>query len=139
MPLVVTDAAERSALETWLRVEQDERPANLGLFTNNYVPVAGSTLAALTEATFLGYALKVLAPEVWTTPVTQAGRAVSQYGEVAQSWTNTGEETQRVYGYFILSFDGTLLVWLERWAAFVDVAPGGTISVLPVLTARSEF
>lgn len=78
----------------------------IGLFTNNTPITADTNMAALTEATFTGYAQKTLtamgAPYI--DPIT--GDYVSD--GVAVSWQMTALPGQTIYGAFVL--DSTMVL-----------------------------
>lgn len=138
MPLVVTDAGEKALLDVALRGDTTKRPYRLRLFVNDYLPHEYSTPGQVTPATFGGYADLILDPAQWQPAVTVAGTAESVYGSMAHQWLSTGLVPQRVYGYYVVTEDGAILIWAERFNEPVDIAPGGTFQLRPMFSGRSK-
>ncbi len=112
-------------------------PLTLKLFKNNYTPVAGTTLAALTEADFNGYVAKALTN--WTSPTPVASRAQTQADPV--NWTKgVGGTGNSIYGYYVIDNAGNLL-WAERDPnAPIDMnTDGKQYLILPRYTLVTEF
>lgn len=72
----------------------------LKLFSNNYTPLAGDTVAAYTEVSGGGYAAKTLVVASWS--IVSGNPTVASYA--AQDFAFTGATTApgTVYGYYII-------------------------------------
>jgi hypothetical protein len=111
------------------------------LYINNYNPVQTTTLADLTEASYVGYARQLLA--TWT-PAVADGTNGAVISAPASFWHGTGPPPpQRVYGWFALQLDWTAtprLLWAERGSPSVVLGPGSGLLILnPVFDFRSVF
>jgi hypothetical protein len=107
------------------------------LFQNDYVPVDGTVLANLTEATFQGYASQGIA--AFGLSVIAGPRAIAQ----AASLTFTkgfGGVTNQIYGYYVIDAFANLL-WAERDPAspIPLVNTGDSYVITPTFSLRSEF
>lgn len=139
MPLIVPDAAEAVFVLATVKGEAPDPPRKIRLFKNDLVPDAETVIGDVTPADFDGAAAITLDPDEWQSPVNVGGRAETQYGTVAQQWTNGGGASQTVYGYYCTNEAGDVLLWVERFSAPIDVAPAGVVEVLPKFTLRSEY
>lgn len=136
--ILVPDAGERAMLDVTLRAPLvTDIVLSLRLYKNDYTPVAASVLADFTEATFMGYFRRDLARADWSTPVTVLGRARSEHGTAALTWTNSGA-SQTVYGYFIVDPGTAIVWWAERFNVPRVVPNGGQLVLQPALTGRTE-
>lgn len=137
MSLIVPDAAKIPWMKIWTG-EKAPVTLTIKLFRNDYVPVKGTVLGSLTEATFTGYASIDL-----TNPVTQPALDGTDRAWVLWdlvSWTKAGATGNTIYGYWVEDDDGNLL-YVERfdsggWAMTVD---GTILQFYPRLTERSQF
>lgn len=113
-------------------------PAEIKLFKNNYTPVAGTTLANLTEADFSGYASVVLAG--WTAAAIGAGGRAYSQADLVTFAHNGGVTANSIYGYWVVDSGGTLL-WAERFATapITMSGLGDSIVVIPQTADKSEF
>lgn len=114
----------------------------VGLYKNDWTPVVGDTIAAVTPADFGGYSGRIVLNAwdtggiVFTTP-----RAIVLHPFV--TWTADGTSTNDIYGYYVTTGGGVLL-WAERRVdapipAVMGTVAGQTYSVIPKMTDRSEF
>ncbi len=102
----------------------DPTNAHVRLFSNNYVPAIGDTVANYTEASYSGYA----AQSIGLIPGLTWDSVNSRYLAIwsALSFVGTGGSPQNVYGYYVTAADGTLL-----WA---ETITGGPVSMGPTTT-----
>ena len=114
----------------------------IGLFKNDWTPVVGDTISAVTPCDFGGYTGTIVL-DSWDTGGLSFvdPRAVVLHPFV--TWTADGTTTNNVYGYYVQTTGGVLL-WAERRVdspvpAVVGVVAGQTYSVIPKMTMRSEF
>ena len=132
MALVVPNCGEIK-IAAWALDSQD---LTLKLYTNDYSPVATTTTANFTEATFTGYSAKTLSKTSWNTPTTDAnGKALIVYSD-AQSWT--AGSTQTIYGYYVVSANDNTLIWAEKFGVARSIASGDTLTITPQITCSSE-
>ncbi len=133
------DVGERLMLNYIVQSESGQLARSLRLYKNDYTPVPTSAVADFVEATFPGSEGKFINHLLWSAAVTVAGEAVSQYDSMAQQWTNTGEESQTVYGYYVTNEDGDEVLWAQRFTDPINVEPDGTIQVWPSLAMKSRY
>lgn len=83
-----------------------------GLFQNNYVPVAGMTLASFAAATFNGYAVKAVNYAV-AAVITPGGK-----GSITANlltWTPAGIAIQNtIFGYYVYRVGDGIVFYAER-------------------------
>jgi hypothetical protein len=105
----------------------------LHLYTNNYTPVAGSTVANFTECAAAGYAAITLAGASWAIS-TSAGTTTASYA--AQTFNLTASAV--IYGYFVTNAAGTIVLWAELFtsAPFNIPSGGGSVQVTPKITLK---
>lgn len=115
-------------------------PWELMLFTNDYTPDQGTTLADLTEATFSGYSRETLTRSIWTSPTVIDDHAVSTYGTTPIQWISSGGPTETPYGVGYVDVAAGVLRFVQRFepADIRAVAPGGVLTFLPRLTLTTE-
>ena len=98
----------------------------LGLFTNNYTPVAGSILSNFTACTITGYAAIALTPATWVT----SGNPIT-YPQ--QTFTFTGGFGATIYGYYI--YGASKCYWAELLTVpFVPANNGDNLKITLQLT-----
>jgi hypothetical protein len=109
------------------------------LFVNDYTPIGSTNLADLVEASFTGYSRRAIDRAGWGAPVVAGGVATATHA-TPQTWTNGNVGDVTVYGCAYLDVTFNVLRFAERFdsADIVAVNPGGTITVLPVFTYRSQ-
>ena len=124
--MVIPNEGKVLALDRWL--DPDNTPGEdwvIRLFSNNYTPVAGSTLADFTEASFTGYAAVTLDPADFATATITSDVAYST-NSVTPTFTCTGGGGQTVYGWYAEgSTSGKVLAAQKFDAARVIVAGSG--------------
>lgn len=87
----------------------------IGLFQNDYTPVATSTPGNFTPADFTGYAPVVLNPANWPYPSIVADHPEMTYDAPGGiEWTNTGA-SQTIYGFFVYNNDIGNYLFAERF------------------------
>jgi hypothetical protein len=129
MALVVPDVAEILMLQYLVNLVQ---PGNrvLHLYTNNYVPTDGTTLANLTEANQNGYSPITLVGSGWTVSQS-AGVTTALYSEQTFPFLTGATLT----GYYVTTTQNALL-WVEIFSNGPFTLPdvGGEIAVTPTIT-----
>jgi len=95
MATVFTDEGEKDVLDVYLATAG----VRVGLFQNNYVPVAGSVLADLTAATFSGYAVGT---PVYGAATTVANRA-NAVAAALNFDHNGGATANTIYGWYVFN------------------------------------
>ncbi len=128
--IVVPDVGEVPLLRKMLKdaLSVDET-YTLHLFVNDETPDDDTVIGDLTEASFTGYATKVLTRAGWGAPGTAGGITSSVYAQ--QQFDNTGGPTETVYGYYVTATDGGELLWLERLDDPRVVASGDNAKITP--------
>lgn len=135
--LLVPDVGEKVLLD-YLRSSFQSMPLILRLFQNDHVPTPADDITAYVEANFDGYSQIVLGGP-WSVASMLDGRAF--IAQVVQVWTSSGAVTPNdIWGYYIVTSDGTRLVLAERFpvAPVLVSAAGDQVVVTPSLTLRSE-
>lgn len=136
--IVIPDEGDIELLTKTLKATLDvDESYSLRLYRNDYTPVAGSTLAAFTEATFQGYFRWDLSRAGWSVPVISAGRAVSEWTLNEVAWT-IASGTQDIYGYYVVAPLLAKVAWAERFNEPRTLTAGEKLIVLPRLTGRGE-
>jgi hypothetical protein len=128
--LLIPDEGETRLLTEILDGATVRENWTLKLYQNNYTPVASSSAANFTEATFTGYAAKTLtrtitastwqavaegAPSGAWNPQANVGK--STYGSSAQVFSITGGTAQTIYGYFVVGATSGKVLFAEIFAA----------------------
>lgn len=108
MSLVVPNVAEPVLLNYMLKATSFPNYV-LKLYSNNYTPIAASTLPNFTEATFSGYTARTFSRTEWAS-ATQNPSGKGESSATMISWTAASSET--VYGYYVESSTADLL-WAE--------------------------
>jgi hypothetical protein len=139
MPLVVPNVGKINLLAEFFPTSLfnllEIRP-----YTSDVAPDAESVTSDFSFA--IGRGLDAIAigdSAEWSAPAIVSGRAQAQYGTSAQQWTLTGSGDVTVYGYVVTIEGGGDLIWAERFASPIEMVPGGTLQILPVLTLDSEY
>lgn len=139
MAIVVPDEGERYFLNLLLR---DTVPSTLkfiiGLYRGDWTPNRESVLADVLEANFSGYLPLEADRSVWTAAQTVGGSAQSTYGVLFQQWIPSSG-TQRIYGWYARDEDSNVLLWAERFSAFIDASPAVPVFLMPVVQLHSTF
>jgi hypothetical protein len=127
MPLLVPDVGEVELLSRMLN-KGATGDVILRLYSNNYTPVEGATVASFTQCTAAGYAAKTLTGASWAV-ATNAGTTEASYAE--QIFTFTAAQT--VYGYYVTNSANTIALWAEIFtgAPFNIPSGGGSVKVTP--------
>lgn len=135
MALVVANVGENQLMTWALKGTSVTENLTLKLYTNNYTPVAGSTAGSFTECAVSGYSAKTLSRASWGDPSTNgSGKAEMAYA--SQTFTFTGSGT--IYGYYIVSASGAVLMWAELFSSARSVASGDSLTITPKITGNSE-
>lgn len=130
MTLLVPDVGEVQLLKFALGVDASENQT-LKLYVTNVTPAEGDTAGSYTEATGGGYSAITLTKTSWSVS-TSAGTTTGSYAQ--QTFTFTGALTTNpdIYGYFVVSATGGILLWAEKAAAtFTPTNNGDTYKVTP--------
>jgi hypothetical protein len=120
-----------------LVAELNANPASLRLFQNNKTPADGDVAADYTVATFSGYANFTLNGTFTAGYTNSAGKAETV--EDLRTFAHDGGGTNNsVYGWYILSSGGTLLM-AERFADAPRTMQSGSADIIitPKITLRS--
>lgn len=109
------------------------------LWVNNFIPTGAVTLADLVEASFTGYSRRALQWDGWSVPAVAGGLATSTQ-PTSQTWTNGNPGDVTVYGCAYFDPTYNVLRFVQRFDPpdIVAVNPGGTITVTPAFTYRSQ-
>lgn len=118
MAIVVPNAFEVLVLNWILKTEN----LSLRLYSNNYTPVEGSTLAAFTEVIGGGYAAKTLIAANWTN--TAGDPSFGLYAQQTFSFTGPTSAPSTIYGYYVVDA-ANVVRWAERF-------PGANVPFTPV-------
>jgi hypothetical protein len=108
------------------------------LYSNNYTPVDGSTLANFTEATFTGYTELDIMRSDFSTPVIVANVAEAQTS-VPPEWTCTGGAAQDIYGWYLVGVDSGKVLAAQRFDAVRTMAAGATETLDPFKIKLKTF
>lgn len=135
MALVVSNVGEIQLMTWALKGVSVTENLSLKLYTNNYSPVASSIASNFTECAISGYSAKTLSRASWSNPVTNiTGKAEMSYA--TQTFTFTGSGT--IYGYYIVSESGNVLLWAELFPTARAVVSGESLAVTPKIVGSSE-
>lgn len=137
MALIAANEGELTLLGWMLRDTSVTDGVHVHLYTNDYTPLATSTVASFTEATFTGYADVTLSRATWGAPSTVSGKASSTYG-TDPTFTCSGGASQTCYGYYVTTVDDATLLWAERFDTSRTIASGETLTVVVKATLNSE-
>lgn len=118
MAIVVPNAFEVLVLE-WILNNVN---LSLRLYSNDYTPVEGSTLASFTEVAGGGYTPKTLTAGGWT--VTAGDPSFGTYAQQIFNFTGATNAPGTIYGYFILD-PSNVVRWAERF-------PGANVPFTPI-------
>lgn len=127
MALLVPDVGEVEMLKRILNFSATG-DVRIHLYSNNYTPVEGSTVANFTECSAAGYAAITLAGASWSIATT-TGTSEASYAQ--QTFTFTA--TQVVYGYYVTNSANTIVLWAELFTGgpFNIPSGGGSVKVTP--------
>lgn len=109
---------------------------NIQLFSVDTAITDATVLGDLTFATFSGSAAEELDPSVFGAAAVTSHIASITYG-AAFSWTNGDGSPRDVYGYAVWDDDDSEFLFGENFGTVQTLAPGGTLSVIPVIKDRS--
>lgn len=101
-------------------------PGSVGLFVNDYTPVAGSNVASFTEASWSGYARETAVS--WTSAAITSDIAYTDSGTLTFTVTSGGTGTN-CYGYFVADLGNTICLFAERFDTPIAVVDGVDIVV----------
>jgi len=134
--LLVPNVSEMSVLNV-LSTAFNAAALHYHLYHNNHTPADNDVLADYTEATFDGYALKVV--NTFAPAILIAGRAYTAADPLL--WTATGGVTPNsVFGYYVTDASDVTLYWAELFTGgpIVIDSLGDTVPLVPSFTLRSE-
>lgn len=114
-------------------------PWKLILWTNDYTPVAATTLANLVEATFGGYGRANLDRNLWGAPVVSGGCALSEWGDGPVEYIVSGPPYETIRGCAYLDTSYNVLRFVQRFdsADIKTVELGAVYKVPPQYTLTS--
>lgn len=135
MALVVANVGENLLLQYAFKTSSGAENFTLKLFTNNYTPVAGSIASNFTECAISGYSAKTLTRGSWNDASTN-GSNKAEISYATQSWTFSGSGT--VYGYYVVSASGGVLLWAELFPSARTIASTDVLNLTPKFTFNSE-
>lgn len=134
MPLVLPNDGLPSLLQWMLREAIAGVPDLVfTLWVNDLEPDQDTVLADLTIASFGGFQEQTLTRAGWTSPVIDAGQAVSTWGTVPTEWTVT-QGPEEIFGWAAYNPDTLQLVIVERFDVSRTPGVGEKIAVLPRVT-----
>lgn len=130
MALLMPAVGEVEALKRMLNYSATGNVV-LHLYSNNYTPVEGSTVASFTECTASGYAAKTLTGSSWSITTT-SNVTTASYAEQ----TFTFSAAQVVYGYYVTDAANAIVLWAELFSGspFNIPSGGGSVKVTPKIT-----
>lgn len=136
MPAIIVYQGSMNAVDAW--TARNTGFNRVGLFQNDLVVRPWHTLANLVPCNFSGYT-GPLSLGGWTPAAMEGDQAVSRAAECI--WThNGGPVANYVFGYYIVSAAGELLLAERDPDAPVLVAVGGVLfRCVPTYTSRSRF
>lgn len=105
---------------------------DLHLYTNNYDPALGDTVANYTEASFTGYAKGVILGAGWGAVTVAAHVASSTHGTTF-TFTNTGSSPVTIYGYYVTDTSDANLKWAESFDTARILNTGDELQITPKL------
>lgn len=135
MALVVPNVGEVQLMTWALKGTSVTENLTLKLYTNNYAPVAGSNAGNFSECAIAGYSAKTLTRGTWGNPTT-GGNGKAEMVYPAQTFTFTASGT--IYGYYVVSASGNVLLWAELFTPARSVNSGDSLAVTPKLVGSSE-
>ena len=131
--LLVPDVGEVALLSRALGRASAE-DVDLKLFASNTTPAEGDTAATYTEATGGGCVDKTLSMASWSV-ATSSGTTTAAYAEQAFTFTGPLTTNADIYGYYVVSPTGSVLLWAERAGSiFTPANNGDTYKVTPQIT-----
>lgn len=137
MGIIVTNAGE-NILNKWLFKDTSiTENLTLCLYVNDYTPVATSTTANFTEASFTDYTSKTLSRASFNDPSTN-GSGKSEITYAQQSWTVGTGSSATIYGYFIKGATSGTTIFAEKFATPRTYAAGDSFQMNPKISLFSE-
>lgn len=131
---IVTNEGEKALLD-WMFRGTGENLV-LHLFKTNVTPTATSIVADFTESDFTGYVTKTLTRASWNVGSTDgAGKGLLEYS-ADQTYSPTTD--QDLWGYYLVSATGGVLIAAENYGAARAVVNGDTLTIQPKVTLKSE-
>lgn len=131
--LLVPNVGEVQLLKFALGVDASENQS-LRLFVNDITPAEGDTAATYTEAAGAGYAAKALIKTAWSVG-SSGGVTTGTYAEQTFDFTGPLTTNPNIYGYYVLSASGGILLWAERaGTVFTPANNGDAYKVTPAIT-----
>lgn len=137
--MVIPNEGKQLALDRWL--DPDNSPGEnwvIRLYSNNYTPVDGSTVANFTEAAFTGYAAVSLNPATFPTSSISANVAVSTY-PTAPTFTCTGGGGQTVYGWYAEGATSGKVLAAQKFDAARVIVSGSNEKLDPFTISFKTF
>lgn len=137
MALIVTNSGENLFNGYVFKSTSISENFVLCLYTNNYDPVATSTTANFTEASFTDYTSKTLTRGSFNDPSTN-GSGKSEISYASQTWTVGTGSSATIYGYYVKgSVTGTTYL-AEKFSTARALAAGDSLVLTPKFTLFSE-
>lgn len=100
------------------------------LFMNNYTPTPTTQLSDLTVATYTGYAPVTLT--AWQSPSWQSQGVAITYANQCVFTPTASTVTNTIYGYYLTTDSGAILLGAERFAVPVNLTDTTTsLTVVP--------
>ena len=121
MAIVFTNQGKQIALQNLFN-KVAPQDLVVKLFENNYTILESSTEAAVTEATFSGYASQTMTPASVT--ITSADPAVASYAQM--TFTSNAAQTKNVYGYYVVQATSGKMLWGENFGVAVPMNTNGS-------------
>jgi hypothetical protein len=134
----VTDFTLDNVLSGWRSlVGSEETDIVIGLFRNDVTITPGTVVGDLTECDFAGYGrAEVSVLDFGTDPTVDHVASISCSEE--RQFTNVGEASTTIYGYFALGAETDELLFAESFSAGLVLGPGRSVVVRLRLFAQSR-
>lgn len=135
MALLVPNDGAEIAIGCFVNKTTPENP-KLDIYNNDRTPAEGDTAASYTAATGGGYpGSQTLTGSSWTISA-DVDPAEASYAQQTFTWTSV-PGTPSMYGYFVRTVTGGILMWAERFASppYTIANANDQIKVTPKITA----
>lgn len=108
------------------------------LYSNDYVPVNGSSAVNFTAATFTGSGAITLLTTDWAGAAVVANVGVNTSTNIPE-WTHGGGASQVVYGWYALTSITGLVAMAQRFDNARNMTPGSIESLDPATFSLKTF
>lgn len=131
MNMVIPDEGKLKWID-WMLPDDgtNQEDFEVSLYTNNYTPVAGSTLSDFNEATFTGYAAVPLLRSDFLAPYLVANVAFTD-SAIIPAFACTAGSPQTCYGWYMICTSTNKVVAAQRFNTARVMGPGATEDLDP--------